>query len=84
MSQNLRLVEHAESERVFEKIRLLDPGRTDGLDIYSNILYLTGNRLKLSNLAHDLLAIDKDRPEVCCVVGGNLFLWNRRASDPLR
>jgi anaphase-promoting complex subunit 8 len=61
--------EHAESEREFEKIRLLDPGRIEGLDIYSNILYLTGNKLKLSNLAHDLLAIDKDRPEVCCIVG---------------
>lgn len=30
---------------------------------------MTDNRLKLSRLAHEFLALDKDRPEVCCLVG---------------
>jgi anaphase-promoting complex subunit 8 len=61
--------EHADSEAQFEIIRADDPERIDGLDIYSNLLYLSNNRLKLSNLAHELSKVDKDRPEVCCVVG---------------
>jgi anaphase-promoting complex subunit 8 len=32
-------------------------------------LYVTDNRIKLSKLAHEFLEIDKDRPEVCCLVG---------------
>ena len=47
----------------------MDPYRIDDIDIYSNILYVTENRLKLANLAHDFLLLDKDRPEVCCLVG---------------
>ena len=32
-------------------------------------MYVTDNRIKLSKLAHEFLEIDKDRPEVCCLVG---------------
>lgn len=28
----------------------------------------------LSKLAHDFMVIDKDRPEVCCLVGANIQL----------
>ena len=47
----------------------LDKYRVDEIDVYSNILYVNENRLELSKLAHDFLALDKDRPEVCCLVG---------------
>ena len=57
------------AEQQFEKIFKLDPYRIDDIDVYSNILYVTENRLTLSRLAHDFLALDKDRPEVCCLVG---------------
>ena len=59
----------AQAEKQFEKILEKDPYRIDDIDIYSNILYVTENKLKLSQLAHDFLSIDKDRPEVCCLVG---------------
>ncbi|KAH9485432.1 Anaphase-promoting complex subunit 8 [Psilocybe cubensis] len=58
----------------FEKILAIDPHRIDDIDIYSNILYVTGNNLKLSKLAHEFLALDKDRPEVCCLIGNHYSL----------
>ena len=57
------------AQQQFEKILKIDPCRIDDIDVYSNILYVTENRLTLSRLAHDFLALDKDRPEVCCLVG---------------
>jgi hypothetical protein len=53
----------------FERILAIDPYRIDDIDVFSNVLYATDNRLKLSRLAHEFLALDKDRPEVCCLVG---------------
>lgn len=63
------LSEFGQAEAQFAKILVIDPERIDDIDIYSNILYVTGNQLKLSKLAHELLALDKDRPEVCCLIG---------------
>ncbi|KAF7973712.1 hypothetical protein HWV62_14398 [Athelia sp. TMB] len=51
------------AELQFEKILQLDPYRIDDIDVFSNILYVTDNKLKLSRLAHEFLALDKDRPE---------------------
>ncbi|KAJ6593964.1 hypothetical protein B0H19DRAFT_1093066 [Mycena capillaripes] len=56
----------------FERILAIDPYRVEDIDIYSNILYVTDSRLKLSRLANDFLTLDRDRPEVCCLVG-NLY-----------
>ncbi|KAJ8521998.1 hypothetical protein ONZ45_g1346 [Pleurotus djamor] len=63
-----------QAEEQFDKIHLLDPRRVDDIDIFSNILYVTDNRLKLSKLAHEFLRLDKDRPEVCCLVGNHYSL----------
>jgi anaphase-promoting complex subunit 8 len=57
------------AEHLFDYIFLEDPCRIDGMDIYSNILYVAEKRAKLSKLSRCLLELDKDRPEVCCVVG---------------
>lgn len=40
-----------------------------GMDIYSNILYVKEQFAELSHLAHRLAATDKYRPESCCVIG---------------
>lgn len=63
-------LEFVQAETLFDKILAIDPERIDDIDIYSNILYVTDNHLKLSKLAHEFLALDKDRPEVCCLIGG--------------
>ncbi|KAJ6586986.1 hypothetical protein DFH09DRAFT_1142190 [Mycena vulgaris] len=61
-----------QAQAQFERILAIDPYRIEDIDIYSNILYVTDNRLKLSRLANDFLTLDRDRPEVCCLVG-NLY-----------
>ncbi|KAH7927147.1 TPR-like protein [Leucogyrophana mollusca] len=68
------LHDFGQAEKQFEKILALDPYRIDNIDVYSNILYVTENRLKLSRLAHEFLELDKDRPEVCCLVGNHYSL----------
>jgi len=55
----------------FTKILAIDPYRIDDIDIYSNILYVTEDHLALSKIAHEFTVIDKDRPEVCCLIGTN-------------
>jgi anaphase-promoting complex subunit 8 len=70
------------AEVQFERIRALDPYRIDDIDIYSNILYVTDNKLKLSRLAHEFLGLDKDRPEVCCLVGPFCPLLHSRTYSP--
>ncbi|KAJ3742913.1 hypothetical protein DFH05DRAFT_1498493 [Lentinula detonsa] len=63
-----------QAEAQFDRIFALDPYRIDGIDILSNILYVTNNRLKLTRLANEFLAVDKNRPEVCCLVGNHYSL----------
>lgn len=63
------LLDFGSAEVQFKKILNIDPFRIDDIDVYSNILYVTENRLDLSKLAHDFLTLDKNRPEVCCLVG---------------
>jgi anaphase-promoting complex subunit 8 len=58
----------------FERILAIDPNRIDDIDIFSNILYVTDSRLKLSRLAHEFLALEKDRPEICCLIGNHYSL----------
>ena len=65
----MSFADFGEAEKQFQRILTLDPHRIDNIDIYSDILYVTDNRIKLSKLAHEFLEIDKDRPEVCCLVG---------------
>ncbi|KIJ61319.1 hypothetical protein HYDPIDRAFT_96711 [Hydnomerulius pinastri MD-312] len=68
------LHDFGQAEKQFEKILAVAPYRVDDIDVYSNILYVTENRLKLSRLAHEFLELDKDRPEVCCLVGNHYSL----------
>ena len=68
-SDAIRPVDFGQAEAQFKKIWALDPHRIDDIDIYSNILYVGESKLELSKLAHEFLALDKDRPEVCCLVG---------------
>lgn len=62
--------EYAEAQ--YDYMLQRDPRRIDDLDVISNVLYVTENKEKLAQLAHQFLALDPDRPEVCCLVG--LFL----------
>ena len=59
----------AQAQNQFKKILAIDPYRIDDIDVYSNILYVTENQIQLSKLVLTFLGIDKDRPELCCLIG---------------
>ena len=61
-----------EARLLFERVRAADPARLEDVDTYSNILYVLDARTALSGLARDCMALDRFRPETCCVVG-NFF-----------
>ncbi|KAK4531175.1 hypothetical protein CCYA_CCYA07G2032 [Cyanidiococcus yangmingshanensis] len=56
------------------RVRELDPCCLDGVDLFSNILFVQEDRVELSALAQDCVRIDKYRAETCCVVGNYFAL----------
>jgi anaphase-promoting complex subunit 8 len=64
---NLR--EFDEAESLFEELLRTDPYRIEGMDTYSNILYVKECFAALSHLAHKAILTDKYRPEACCIIG---------------
>lgn len=56
----------------FCKLQQADPCRVDNMDTYSNVLCMRERRDELAQLAHRTSAIDRYRPETCCIVG-NLY-----------
>ena len=65
------------SASIFQDLLTTNPHRLDALDHYSNILYVMNDRPKLAFLAHLCTAIDKFRPETCCVVGNYYSLCSQ-------
>ncbi|KAK9463747.1 anaphase promoting complex subunit 8 [Lipomyces oligophaga] len=61
-------LEYAESEQLFDQVISSDPHRLDDMDMYSNILYVTEHKAKLSYLAQLASETDKFRPETCCII----------------
>ncbi|KAK6375858.1 Anaphase-promoting complex subunit 8 [Exophiala oligosperma] len=62
---------------IFEDLLVTHPQRLDGLDHYSNILYVMADRTRLAFLAHLATSIDKFRPETCCIVGNYYSLCSQ-------
>jgi anaphase-promoting complex subunit 8 len=62
-------LQYDQSKKFYEDLRSNDPYRLDGMDLYSNILFVKGLRAPLSHLAHEAMKIDKYRPQTCCIVG---------------
>ncbi|KAL2394057.1 Anaphase-promoting complex subunit 8 [Exophiala dermatitidis] len=65
------------SASIFQDLLVAHPHRLDGLDHYSNILYVMTDRPKLAFLAHLATSVDKFRPETCCVVGNYYSLCSQ-------
>lgn len=59
----------------FSEIREEDPYCLDGMDVYSNVLYVQINQPELAQLAHHAFEVDKYRVETCCIVGKFYFVW---------
>lgn len=69
--------EYETAASTFQDLLIAHPYRLDGLDHYSNILYVMTDRPKLAFLAHLSTSVDKFRPETCCVVGNYYSLCSQ-------
>ena len=61
--------EFDEALEFFDELHKKDPYRLEDLDTYSNILYVSEKRAELAQLAQEFIKTDRNRPEVCCLVG---------------
>ena len=58
-----------ELQALFEDLLKQDEFALEGMDTYSNILYMKEDFANLSGLAHKAVLNDKYRPETCCIIG---------------
>ena len=63
------LQNYDEAQQLFEELLRRDPNRMEGMDAYSNILYVKEANVLLSELARRCTEDDPYRPETCCVTG---------------
>jgi len=68
-----------QAQCTFERLRTIDPYRLEGMDSYSNALFVRGQRTALAALAHAATRIDKYRPETCCIIGNYFSLRGEHA-----
>uniref|UniRef100_A0A7S3CVJ8 Cdc23 domain-containing protein n=1 Tax=Palpitomonas bilix TaxID=652834 RepID=A0A7S3CVJ8_9EUKA len=61
-------LEYEESRKVFEEVLAVDPYRNKSMDVYSNILYVLGDKGRLSYVAYNAQKYNKYTPETCCVL----------------
>ena len=64
---NLRRFDEAQG--LFQELMDRSPYRIEGMDTYSNILYVKEDYAGLSHLAHHAMLTDKYKPETCCIAG---------------
>ena len=61
--------DHDTAMQIFDNLLSTHPHRLDGMEIYSNLLYVLPNRPKLATLAATASETDKFRPETNCILG---------------
>ena len=71
------------SAQIFTELRENYPYRLDGLELYSNLLFVKEDLAALSQLAQELSQIDKYRPETLTVLGNFYALsgWHAEAIE---
>ena len=62
-----------EAIEAFDQLTEEDPFRLDDMDLYSNMLYVKGEKYYLQVLANKAFEVDKYRVETCCIVGKVYF-----------
>ncbi len=58
-----------EAIETFDSLSEEDPYRLDDMDLYSNMLYVKGEKYYLQVLANKAVEIDKYRVETSCIIG---------------
>jgi len=69
--------DHLEASSLVTGVLVSDPRRLDFLDHYSNVLYTLGSRNRLAFIAQLASAVDRYRPETCCIIGNYYSLSSR-------
>ncbi|KAF2073370.1 hypothetical protein CYY_005315 [Polysphondylium violaceum] len=77
------MVEYREAKQVFENMRLLEPYRLEGTEIYSTTLWHLKEEIELGYLAHQLVEFDRLSPFSWCVVG-NCFSLQKDHENALK
>jgi anaphase-promoting complex subunit 3 len=68
------MAEYRRSEQLFLQARELEPYRVDDMEVFSVALWHLHKEVELSYLAHDLVELDKKRPQAWCAVGNSFSL----------
>jgi anaphase-promoting complex subunit 3 len=77
------MVDYHSSEKIFQQLRLLDPCRLEGLEVYSTVLWHMKKEVELSNLAQEAVALDRHSPVAWCIMG-NCFSLQKEHETALR
>ncbi|KHJ88662.1 tetratricopeptide repeat protein [Oesophagostomum dentatum] len=76
-------LDHEKTVDVFKSIRAMDPLRIDRMNLYSDSLYIRGDRVQLCDLAHSFFETHKFSFETCCIVG-NYYGLRRENEQAIR
>jgi anaphase-promoting complex subunit 3 len=80
---HFELAKYQEAKQLFLEVRRMEPYRTNGMEIFSTILWHLRNEVDLSYLAHELLKYDHEAPESWCAVG-NCFALQKEHETALK
>uniref|UniRef100_A0A1I7XS61 TPR_REGION domain-containing protein n=1 Tax=Heterorhabditis bacteriophora TaxID=37862 RepID=A0A1I7XS61_HETBA len=75
--------EHDTTLEMFKRIQEMDPFRIDHMNLYSDSLYIRGERVLLADLAHTFFRTHKFTWETCCIVG-NYYGMRRENEQAIR
>ena len=75
--------QYRQAQKVFQKLRHLDPSCTQGMEYYSVTLWQLQDEVALSGLAQELVAADRLSPQTWCAVG-NCFSLQKEHQTALR
>jgi anaphase-promoting complex subunit 3 len=77
------MVDYPSAEKAFQQLRLLDPFRLEGLEIYSTVLWHMKKGVELSKLAQEAISLDRHSPVSWCIMG-NCFSLEKEHERALR
>lgn len=60
---------------IYNQMRKMDPFRLEGMETFSDLLFVAETKKALSFLAHSVTEIDKYRVETSCVVGNTSLFF---------
>ena len=80
---HFEMVDYHAAEKTFQQLRLLDPCRLEGLEVYSTVLWHMKKEVELSGLAQEAIALDRHSPVAWCIMG-NCFSLQKEHETALR